>query len=283
MMRSAPNTSRLSRIARLTLLYLTTFTITRRLFRWRLKTAVRGLLLVKAPEHAFVQESAVKQSACRYLLVALLMLAVHSVRAEVIFFDDSDPVFMVAPTSTRWTPGHDGGICSSSTAGPGALCGAGSFSEQSVWGYLAAPPSLPGLPGVTLDTDLSHYDVLHPAIPFNNFLWVTETLGGPIDLYSDYLVSYLYTDAIYLQFNSAFAAGFHCTDFLVATDCANPRTIAETDGIVTAGYVRWSDGSYDQITFQSLDAIPEPSSVLLLAAGFILLIWRFRKARPQFG
>jgi hypothetical protein len=220
----------------------------------------------------------VKRSACACLFAALFVLAVQSVRAEVIFFDDSHADFMVPPATTRWTPGHDGGICSASTAGPGMLCAPESFSEEAVWGYLAPPPSQVPL---TLDTDPNDYDALHPAIPFNDILWVTEQRNAPSDLYSDYLYSFTFNSAIYLQFNSAFPAGFHCTDVLVPTDCGHPHTIAETNGVVTAGYIRWSDGSFDQITFMSIEAIPEPSSVLLLAVGLLLLFWRYRKTQPR--
>ena len=221
-----------------------------------------------------------KRSICIYLLLPLFMVAAQSVRAEVIFFDDSVSQAIVAPTSPRWLPGHHGGICVSSTAGPGDLCGPGSFTEEAVWGALLAP-SL----GATVDTDITHYSArgLTP-IPLNDFLWITEPGNPAFDLYSDYLYSdaVIYTGAIYLQFNSAFEAGFHCTDFLVPTTaCGQPHTIAEQNGVVTAGYVLWSDGNFDQITFMSLTAVPEPSSLLLLAAGFILLFWRCRKTQPQ--
>ncbi len=222
---------------------------------------------------------AVKHAVGICVFLALFMAAVHAVRAEVIFFDDSRSQAIVPPTSSRWEPGHSLGICVSSTALPGSLCGPGSATEEAVWGYLL-PPSL----GATVDTNIANYGGL-PPIPFNDFLWVTEPYHVAGDPYSDYLVSILASDFawIYLQFNSAFAEGFHCTDILVPTSCTQPHTIAEQNGVVTAGYVRWSDGSFDQITFQSAEHVPEPSSLPLLAAGYILLVWRLRKARPRFG
>lgn len=202
------------------------------------------------------------------------MLVMHAVSAEVIFFDDSGDHSMVAPSSSRWVPGHDGGSCSSATALPGALCGPGSGSDESVWGTLSAPWA-----GAIVDTNTADYGSLTP-IPFNDFLWVSEEPGDSSGVFSDYLYSEFvsYSSGIYLQFNSAFPAGFGCL-----VTC--PHTIAE-NGITTAGYIRWSDGtnsSFDQITFLSVGQIPEPSSLLLLAAGFIPLFWRFRKARPRFG
>jgi len=227
-----------------------------------------------------------KQSIYIYLVLPLLMLAALPVRAEVIFFDDSVSQAIVAPTSSRWTPGHDDGICVSSVLNSGGLCGAGSFTEEAVWGALLAPSF-----GVTLDTNLAHYSALGlTPLPFNDFLWITEPGNPPFNLYSDYLYNNanFYTGAIYLQFNSAFEAGFHCTDFLQPTDCGQPHTIAEQEGVVTAGYVLWSDGSSDQITFRSIGVeinntgvVPEPSSLFLLVAGLVLLSWRCRKARPQ--
>jgi hypothetical protein len=67
----------------------------------------------------------------------------------------------------------------------------------------------------------------------------------------------------------------------VPTDCAHPETIAEQNAPVTAGYIRWSDGSFDQITFISTTPVPEPSSLLLLAPGFVLLLWRYRRVQAQ--
>jgi hypothetical protein len=217
-----------------------------------------------------------KQSTCVYFFLALFMLAVNSVRAEEIFFDDSMPQAMVPPLLQRWVPGHDGGICSSSTAGVGSLCGPGTFSEESVWGALLAPSA-----GATVDTNIAHYhDRGLDPIPFNGFLWITEQQNAQIDLYSDYLYSdaTIYSDAIYLQFNSAFEAGFHCT-----TACGQPFTIAEQNGKVTAGYILWSDGNVDQVTFMSTEEVPEPSSLLLLATGFILLFWSYCKVHTKFA
>jgi hypothetical protein len=48
-----------------------------------------------------------KQTACIYLFLALLLPAAHSVRAEVIFFDDSQSQTMVAPTTLRNLLGID--------------------------------------------------------------------------------------------------------------------------------------------------------------------------------
>jgi len=214
-----------------------------------------------------------------YLVLLLLMLAAHSVQAEEIFIDDRVSQGIIAPTSPRWAPGYDGGICTSSMASASGLCGPGSFTEQAVWGALLAP-SL----GATVDTDLTHYsDRGLTPLPFEDFLWITKPGVQPFDLYSHYFYSnaVVYTGALYLQFNSAFDAGFHCTDFLVPTSCGQPHTLANHDGVVTAGYVLWSDGNFDQITFWSLTAVPEPSSLLLLTAGFVLLLWRCRKIKPQ--
>ena len=208
------------------------------------------------------------------VFVMLFMPVAHVAKAEVIFFDDSRYQAIFPPASARWIPGHSGGMCTSSTALPGDLCWPGTFTDESVWGYLS-PPS----PGATIDTDVAHYGTLTP-IPFNDFLWVTEPEHGHSGIFGDYLYSVVaYPDLLYMQFNSAVPEGFECTgSVLLIGTCQH--TIAE-NGLTTAGYVRWSDGSFDQITFLSGEHVPEPSVLLLLATGFVPILWRSRPVRPR--
>ena len=126
-----------------------------------------------------------KRLASVYVFLMLFMPVAHTAKAEVIFFDDSRYQAIVPPASARWIPGHSGGMCTSSTALPGDLCGPGTVTDESVWGYLR-PPS----PGATVDTDVAHYGALTP-IPFNDFLWVTEPEHGHgiPGIFGDYLYS----------------------------------------------------------------------------------------------
>ena len=221
-----------------------------------------------------------KRWACLYVFLILIMPVASTVRAEVIFFDDSRDQAIAPPASLRWIPGHSGGRCTSSTALPDGLCSEGTYTDESVWGYLTPPAT-----GATVDTDVTHYGDL-PPIPFDDFLWVIEPEhghGAP-GIFGDYLYSeVLFPDLLYLQFNSAAAEGFACKgDVLLIGTCQHTIDGAG-HGVITAGYVRWSDGSFDQITFESGDHahVPEPSVLLLLAIGFLLLLCRSRPARFQ--
>ncbi len=210
-----------------------------------------------------------KRLASVYVFLMLIMPVAHTARAEVIFFDDSRYQAIVPPASARWIPGYSGGMCTSSTALPGDLCGPGTFTDESVWGYLS-PPS----PGATIDTEVAHYGSL-TRIPFNDFLWVTEPELGLSGIFGDYLYSEVaYPDLLYMQFNSATPEGFHC----VIGTCQH--TIAE-NGLNTAGYVMWSDGSFDQITFLSGEHMPEPPVLLLLATGLVSILWKSRPIRRR--
>jgi hypothetical protein len=212
--------------------------------------------------------------ACAYVFLALLALVAQATRAEVIFFDDSRDQDIRAPLSARWVPGHSGGRCTSSTATPGSLCSAGTDTDEAVWGFLL-PPS----PGATVDTDVTHYGGL-PPLPFNDFLWVIEPEHGHgvPGIFGDYLINLVDPFPglqLYLQFNSAVPDGFQCTaaDHPAIGTC--DHTIdGSAHGVITAGYVRWSDESFDQIVFESADHhVPAPSVLLLLAAGFLALVW----------
>lgn len=217
-----------------------------------------------------------KRLAYAYVFLMFFVLAAHTAKAEVIFFNDSAYQAIVRPASARWIPGHSGGICTSATAAPGGLCGPGTGTDESVWGNLGPPT-----PGATVDTDVAHYGSLTP-IPFNNFLWVTEPELGLSSIFGDYLYSFVYpaADALYLQFNSALPEGFGCNGAVLLIGTCE-HTIAE-NGLTTAGYVRWSDGSFDQITFESGDhPVREPSVLLLLATGLVSILWRSRSVRAR--
>lgn len=221
-----------------------------------------------------------KRLARAYVFLLLFMLVVHPVRAEVIFFDDSVDQAIVPPTSARWIPGHTGGMCTSSTAAPGELCGPGTGTDESVWGYLSAP-----LAGATIDTVVEHYGVLTPPIPFNDFLWVIEPEHGHgiPGIFGDYLYNLIvYPDLLYMQFNSAAPEGFGCAGSVLLIGTCEHTIDGAAHGLITAGYVRWSDGSFDQIVFESADHhVPEPSAFLLLAAGLVSILRRSRSVRPR--
>jgi hypothetical protein len=216
------------------------------------------------------------------VLLTFVILAPQPARAEIVindvfYFDDSVYQAIAAPTPARWLPGHSGGICNSSGPMPGGLCGPGSFSDGSVWGYLA-PPS----PGAIIDTNVGNYGALTP-VPFNDFLWVREWDLAP-GLFGNYLYSQLVyeSSSIFLQFNSAIPVGFDCGLGGTAppgSTCGH--TILE-DGIMTAGYVRWSDGSFDKIMFYGEPIpIPEPETYAMLLAGLGVLGFFSRRRKPQ--
>ena len=221
-----------------------------------------------------------KRWACAYVLLMLFMPVLNTARAEVIFFDDSRDQAIVPPLSARWIPGHSGGMCISSTAPPGSLCSAGTDTDESVWGYLA-PPS----PGATVDTDVANYGVL-PPVPFSDFLWVMEPDHGHgiPNIFGDYLYSLPVFDAalLYMQFNSAVLEGFECAGGALLIGTCQHTIDGAAHGVITAGYVRWSDGSFDQITFESGDHhVPEPPVLPLLAAALASIFWRLRPVRPR--
>ncbi len=219
-----------------------------------------------------------KHLACLYVFLMLVMPVAPTANAEVIFFDDSRDQAIVPPASLRWIPGHSGGMCTSSTALPDGLCSPGTYTDESVWGYLTPPT-----PGATVDTDVAHYGAL-PPIPFDDFLWVIEPEHGHgiPGIFGDYLYSeVLFPDLLYMQFNSAVPEGFECKGAVLLIGTCQHTIDGAGHGVITAGYVRWNDGSFDEITFQSGDHahVPEPSVLLLLATGLLLILWRSRRVR----
>jgi hypothetical protein len=83
---------------------------------------------------------------------------------------------------------------------------------------------------------------------------------------------------LFLQINSAAARGFGCE-----LGAAGPagftcnHTVLE-DGLITAGYVRWSDGSFDKIMlYGEAIPVPEPTSYVMLLAGLGLLGFMTRR------
>ena len=169
-----------------------------------------------------------------YVALGCAILATQTLKADTILINDLPGLFTVSVTDP---------VREQASSGIG-------FADVAIFN----PPGATLIGGGEL---LAEWLVLEPP----------TLCRGPFDCASDFItldgVELPSGDTILDFFFSVRVAPFF-------TDCFTEPCIVENGDVQPfAGFLEWSDGTIDTIEFKSTEAVPEPSTLLLLCTGML--------------